>query len=212
MSENVQGNRMWKLLAALLLAAVAAQVYYINMINNKLDKLEAQQTPAEQILAPPIQPLQSVAQAAPFQPPGPSARTPHRPLLNSTALNMPPDPFDNMAAMSKMFDEFFGDDFTSMPSMGATPPGSAPRVSVEQGKYIVTVELPGLDQSQLNVQAQGDMLTISGVKSSSRQSQGFQSSESQSFQRSFNLPGPVDASKLKVDYDNKTLKITCPMA
>lgn len=72
--------------------------------------------------------------------------------------------------------------------------------------------MPGLDKSRLNVQARGDMLTISGVKSSSRQAAGFQSSEEQSFERSFNLPGPVDAGKVKVHYDNKTLRITCPMA
>lgn len=130
MSESVQGKRMWQLLAALLVAAVAAQTYYIVTLNHKVDELGALE-PSETILAPPIQ---SIAQAAPVQPIVPA---PRRPLTSRMTLNMPPDPFDHMAAMSKMFNEFFGDEFTSMPSLGTMSAGSAPQVKIVGKNYVV---------------------------------------------------------------------------
>ena len=97
------------------------------------------------------------------------------------------------------------------------PQAGRPTLSVDkENNYIVKLQIPGLDKSDVKATVSGNILTVSGVKKEekSNSGQGIQSyiSSSSSFQNSFALPGPAKAQGLKMDYQGDTLTIKIPKA
>ena len=101
------------------------------------------------------------------------------------------------------------------------PPGSAPMdvsPKVDVGEtdtaYEIAVELPGLDDEDVEVSLRDDLLTISGEKKTEREEKkkDFFLSERRygAFKRSFRLPAEVEADKIKAEMDRGVLSITLP--
>ena len=85
-------------------------------------------------------------------------------------------------------------------------------IETEGGKYVVRIELPGLDQASIDVNVEGQSLKISGNierKDETKKDQAFvQSYQSQHFERYMTLPGPVKPETLKTEYEGSVLIIT----
>lgn len=91
-----------------------------------------------------------------------------------------------------------------------------PRVDVDdfEDKLVVSAELPGIDEKDVDVSVSDDYLTIKGEKKSEseRKSEGGYVKERTygSFSRSFRLPESVDRSKIEGQLKKGVLTITLP--
>jgi HSP20 family protein len=86
---------------------------------------------------------------------------------------------------------------------------------VERDKeYVVSAELPGLDEKNLEVKLSGDVLTIHGEKKEEQEEERptYRVSERRygSFQRSVQLPADVDAEKIDARFVKGVLTVTLP--
>jgi HSP20 family protein len=90
----------------------------------------------------------------------------------------------------------------------------APNVEVkENGKaYVVSVELPGLDEKEVKVLVEGDVLTISGEKKVERTDEKTHYSERSygSFTRSFTLPTDTDRNGITARFSKGVLSVEIP--
>ncbi|MEB2346532.1 MAG: Hsp20/alpha crystallin family protein [Deltaproteobacteria bacterium] len=98
------------------------------------------------------------------------------------------------------------------------PAGFAPRIDVveREGEYLVTAELPGLEEKDFQLEVHGNALTLTGEKRVEREEErkGWRWSEraSGSFRRSIQLPDDVAADKASASFRNGVLAITLPKA
>ncbi len=119
--------------------------------------------------------------------------------------------------MNRLFDEFFKG--TGLDTFGVLGEGwdllRPPVDVVETDKEIrVTVELPGLDEKDINVSLARDVLTISGEKKQAkkeRRGNYYRAERSYgSFRRSIQLPTQVQADKVDAVFRKGVLSITLP--
>lgn len=105
---------------------------------------------------------------------------------------------------------------TNLPNTGVYDYMPALDLEEKDNAYLVIVDLPGLEKDKININVRSQVLTIQGIRQTSSKStddqQGFYSQERSygSFARSITLPGPVDESAVKAQYDNGVLTITLP--
>jgi HSP20 family protein len=96
--------------------------------------------------------------------------------------------------------------------------GFVPRVDVveRQDEYLVTAELPGLEEKDFQLEVHGNTLTLSGEKRSEHggERRGWLWSERAygSFRRAIQLPLDVAADKASAAYKDGVLAITLPKA
>jgi HSP20 family protein len=94
--------------------------------------------------------------------------------------------------------------------------GKAPAVDIvdKDKAYEITAELPGLDESNIDVKFADGTLTIKGEKRDEKEDKqkGYYLSERRygSFQRSFGVPDGVDADKIEANFKNGVLTVTLP--
>ena len=106
----------------------------------------------------------------------------------------------------------FGFDFAP----GLAPMDISPKVDVgETDKaYEIAVELPGLDDDDVEVSLRDDLLTISGDKKTEREEKekDYYLSERRygAFKRSFRLPADVETGKISAAMEKGVLSITLP--
>ncbi len=83
-------------------------------------------------------------------------------------------------------------------------------------KFHCQVMLPGIDPKDVNIQVLGSTLTISGERSSTRETKESDYLHREiiygSFQRLIELPEGVDKDKVTAEYRNGVLEITAPIA
>jgi HSP20 family protein len=93
-----------------------------------------------------------------------------------------------------------------------SPP--AVEVAEKDTAYEITVELPGLDQNNIDVKLAGGALTIKGEKKEETEEKrkNYYMSERRfgSFERSFQLPEDVDQDKIGASFNKGVLTITLP--
>lgn len=82
--------------------------------------------------------------------------------------------------------------------------------------YVVSVETPGLDRKDINIQFKDSILSISGEKTreSKEESDQYHRLERRygSFTRQVRVVGDVKNDKIKAAYDNGVLSVTLPKA
>ena len=96
----------------------------------------------------------------------------------------------------------------------------SPRMDLTEGEdaYLVRLDMPGLDKSDIDVKVEGLLLTITGSSESEAESRDAagktlrRERRSGQFQRTVSLPGPVQADKVDARYENGVLTITVPKA
>ena len=106
----------------------------------------------------------------------------------------------------------FSREFLSETERTARP---AIETRVEDGKFIVRTDLPGIDPKDVDIKVVGNLLTIKGSREEKRESKkaDFFRREIRygSFERSIALPEGIKAEDLKATYDNGVLELAAPM-
>ncbi len=116
--------------------------------------------------------------------------------------------------INRMFDTFFEDPF-GLQTMEELE-GFVPSIDVyETDKDItVEVELPGMDEKDIDITINDNVLTISGKKESevTEKDKSYYRHELSygSFQRSIELPGDIDEDKIEATYKKGVLKVVLP--
>lgn len=123
------------------------------------------------------------------------------------------DPFDQLRSeMDRLFDHFL-----ERRDLGPWPEGTfSPAIDVKDtdDAILVSAELPGIDESELDVSVNRDILTIRGEKreESDKKENGRKYVERSygMFERGIPLHCAVDESKVKATFKKGVLKITLP--
>lgn len=117
--------------------------------------------------------------------------------------------------MENMFDRFFSDPWGS--SLAETPTGRAgwgPRMDLAEteNEVTVTAEVPGVDPKELQIDVNGNMLTVRGEKKQEkeekRKNYHYTECHYGSFQRSVQLPSSVDPEKVDAAFKDGVLTVT----
>lgn len=112
--------------------------------------------------------------------------------------------------MDQLFDQFFHDPFGSM--VRGLNVGPALDLAETDDAIKVTVEIPGVDPRDVDIDVTGSQLTIRGEKKQEREekdrSYHFVERSFGHFQRSVELPTSVDPDKVDATCKNGTLTIT----
>lgn len=134
------------------------------------------------------------------------------------------DPFKEMHSMQDRINQMFGSAFNRFQQSDdfgvlsrAHPFASAINVEDKGDHFLVTVDLPGTEDSQLDVKLEDRTLTISGsVQSESKGTDKGrmlrQERRSGEFQRTVTLPGPVKADQMTTTNQKGVVTITIPKA
>ncbi len=118
--------------------------------------------------------------------------------------------------IDKVFDDFTRGGHWPFRALAAGNGKMSPLIDVsETDKGVeVTVELPGVDEKDIDVSLANDVLTIKGEKKSETEktAKDYHLIERAygAFERSTRLPCEVDASKVKAEFKNGSLTVTVP--
>src|SRR5581483_1962916 len=86
---------------------------------------------------------------------------------------------------------------------------------VEDGKFIVCADLPGVDPKDVDIKVVGDVLTIKGSREEKREKKKADYLRREirygAFERSIPLPEGIKAEDLKASYHDGVLELTAPM-
>ena len=128
------------------------------------------------------------------------------------------DPFcevgDFQSELNRVFDGFFG-------RSGTMPGGDrvwAPAVDMYETKddLVVTAELPGVNEKEVQLSITGDVLSLKGERTLNQETkqESFHRGERWygRFERHLSLPISVQADKVKATYRDGVLTITLPKA
>lgn len=116
--------------------------------------------------------------------------------------------------MNRLFDSFFGRPVRVGPGDRVW----APVVDVYETKdeLVVTAELPGVNEKEVQVGITGDLLTIKGERHQERETKEESYHRLErfygKFERDIPLPIPVETNKVKATYRNGVLEIHLPKA
>jgi HSP20 family protein len=121
--------------------------------------------------------------------------------------------------MDRLFDSFTGrfgalSFLPTRPAMPFSVPSPAVDIAEKEDAFIVTAEIPGMVEKDIEVLLSGDTLTIKGEKKQEREEKGdnlYLSERSYgAFQRAFTLPENVQSEKIAASFGNGVLSVTLP--
>lgn len=127
------------------------------------------------------------------------------------------EPYRELATLQDRLNRAFGttfgrterDDEVSMAAWA--PPVD---IAEEKDRIVITAELPGFKENQIEIQSENGMLTLRGERKFEKESDGktFHRVERSygQFVRSFSLPNNVDREKIKADFSDGLLRIDLP--
>lgn len=99
-----------------------------------------------------------------------------------------------------------------------TAPGFAPRLEVveQESEFLVTAELPGLEEKDFQLEVHGNVLTLRGEKrsetSGEQKGRHFTERVYGEFRRAIELPVEVASDKASASFKNGVLTVTLPKA
>jgi len=112
----------------------------------------------------------------------------------------------------RFFQDFWGDEDGGR--LAGLMAGTRTDLSESDNDVCVRVELPGVDPKDVEVNLEGNVLTISGEKKEEKEDKrrDYQYVERQfgSFRRSIQLPGYVDPEHVEATFKNGVLTVTLP--
>jgi HSP20 family protein len=95
------------------------------------------------------------------------------------------------------------------------PQRPAIETRVDDGKFVVRTDLPGIDPKNVDIKVVGDMLTIKGSREEKSETKKADYMRREirygSFERSISLPEGIKAEDLKATYHDGVLELTAPM-
>ena len=121
------------------------------------------------------------------------------------------EPFTDLAELRARIDRAFVD-FTDSEARAWAPPMDVIR---EDGELVMRADVPGIRPEEIDVEVQGDQLTVSGKHSEEHEvsDDHYMRRERRSgaFMRSLRLPDGCDASKIKAETHDGVLEIHIPV-
>ncbi|QEN04363.1 Hsp20/alpha crystallin family protein [Thiospirochaeta perfilievii] len=125
------------------------------------------------------------------------------------------DPWEDFTRLQSEINELFNNDRIPKHS-GLFDRNFTPAVNVSDSKseYKITCELPGMEQSDIELSIVSNVLTIKGTKQKDKVSDKGKFYRKEiwegSFQRTLSLPTDVDSEKIVAQLDNGFLSISVP--
>ncbi len=126
-----------------------------------------------------------------------------------------PDSWNSVRSLQDQINALFNDDLFPA-STGLFDRSFSPSVDVVEtaDNYLVSCELPGLSEKEIDVQVSESVLTIKGEKKTETEDKDQQwfrkESWHGSFQRTIPLPTGVDNTKIKGEMEHGVLRLTLP--
>jgi HSP20 family protein len=127
------------------------------------------------------------------------------------------DPFRDLTTLRERMNVLFGDVYSSRgeeKNLMASTWNPSVDIYEQNGNLVLTAEVPGLDENDIEVKLEDSTLTIKGdrkfVKEVNEENYHRNERSYGSFYRSFSLPRNIDQNKIKAESENGILKITMP--
>ena len=126
-----------------------------------------------------------------------------------------PDAWNNLRSLQKEINSLFEDDFFPA-SDGLFDRTYSPTVDVVENpdEYLVTCELPGVSETDIDVQVADNVLTIKGEKKDEKENSGKRWYKREtwygSFQRTIPMPSGIDGEKIRGELENGVLRLNLP--
>ncbi len=127
------------------------------------------------------------------------------------------DPFRDMVTLRDRMNRLFEDAFAGRGEEGEMVSGAwYPSVDIHEKdkELVLTAELPGVDDKDIDIEVEGNTLTIKGKKEMEKETkeEDYHRIERSygSFYRSFTLPNYVMPDKIKAEHTDGLLRITLP--
>ena len=118
------------------------------------------------------------------------------------------DPIRDLLALHQRFDR--------LGTAGQAPAGWAPPVDLHEtaDEYVITAEVAGLTRDDVHIDLHDGRLTLAGARPEHTPCEQFHRIERGhgAFSRTFQLPLPVDASRITADLRDGILTVRCPKA
>ena len=120
------------------------------------------------------------------------------------------NPSEELSNWHRDIDDLFGRFFgrAEAPALAWTPRMEASR---KDNHYVVRVDLPGVDPRDVSVQAEGNVLTISGERKSEDTGAEYRETFYGKFERTLTLPQGVETDKIAAQYQNGVLEVRVPL-
>lgn len=129
---------------------------------------------------------------------------------------IPWKPFRGLNVFHKDMDDIWNRFLSETPLVRRFAEEWLPSANVSETKenLCISIELPGLDEKDVNVSISGDLLTIKGEKKTEKEETDehhhYVERYSGSFQRSFRMPVNIKTDNVDATFDKGVLKITLP--
>ena len=127
------------------------------------------------------------------------------------------EPFREFATLQDRMNRLFRESYNEGGRDEALATSSfAPAVDVYEDEHKVTlkIEVPGIDEKDIDVRVENNVLTVSGERKIEREEkeENYRRVERQygSFTRTFTLPQTVDTENVSANYDKGVLKVSLP--
>ena len=123
------------------------------------------------------------------------------------------DPFRDLAQLQDRVNRLFQESAQGREE-GFDTASFVPPVDIyaDEHNIVLKVEVPGIDQKDLDVRIENNTITIRGERKFEKETkeENYHRVERRygSFQRSFGLPNTVNSENVTADYDNGILKVT----
>jgi HSP20 family protein len=135
-------------------------------------------------------------------------------------LTLRQTPLDELFDFRRDFDSIFNRLLTNRTEPRERSRISAPPIQAwidtDKKTYHLRVALPGVNPNEVQVNAQGNTLTISGEREASEEKQQADVLRSEfsfeRFERTVTLPEGVDVGKINAEYDNGIVEISAPLS
>ncbi|MFQ5901521.1 MAG: Hsp20/alpha crystallin family protein [Thermodesulfobacteriota bacterium] len=116
--------------------------------------------------------------------------------------------------MDRLFEDFFGGFYPAHFQIGDQAFDPKVNISETEKEFIVSAELPGIDEKDLDVSITRDTLTINGEKKEEDEEKGknyYRTERSYgSFSKNISLPEEVDLDKTDARFKKGVLRVTLP--
>ncbi len=123
------------------------------------------------------------------------------------------DPFRELSTLQDRMNRLFNDQFGTITRDESLTGAFVPPVDVyeDENSIQVRMEVPGIDEKDIDIRLENQVLTVRGERSFSKEEkeENFHRIERRygSFTRSFTLPATVNSEDVSADYDKGVLKI-----
>ncbi|HET6179519.1 MAG TPA: Hsp20/alpha crystallin family protein [Candidatus Sulfotelmatobacter sp.] len=126
------------------------------------------------------------------------------------------EPFREFATLQDRINRVFRDSYSASQDDSLATSSFAPAVDVYEDEHKVSlkIEVPGIDEKDIDVRVENNTLTVHGERKIEKEEkeENYRRVERQygSFTRTFTLPQTVDTENVSATYDKGVLKIALP--